>query len=131
MGGVPQSCGIYYAEYSNGTYSQPRALPPSINSTSQDWTPFIARDGSYIIFSSTRNGDYGDLFISYKLDDDSWSEAIDLGEKINTWAQERFPSVTQEGKYLFFTRYTTDNHHDIFWVDAKIIDELKTKVFTK
>jgi hypothetical protein len=28
-------------------------------------------------------------------------------------------------KYLFFTRWTKENSHDIFWVSSDIINELK------
>jgi hypothetical protein len=30
-----------------------------------------------------------------------------------------------DGKYLFFTRYDKNWNEDIYWVDAKIIEELK------
>ena len=52
-----------------------------------------------------------------------WSEAINLGPKINTGAAERFPSVTPDGKYLFFLRVSDGS--DFYWVSAKIIETLK------
>jgi hypothetical protein len=33
------------------------------------------------------------------------------------------PSVSRDGKYIFYTM-----NRDIYWVSAKILDELKTKV---
>jgi hypothetical protein len=36
------------------------------------------------------------------------------------WCSIEFP-------YLFFTRWTENNHQDIFWVNAKIIDRLREK----
>lgn len=43
-----------------------------------------------------------DLYVSFLNDNGSWSEAINLGEKINTAANERFPSLSPDGRYLFF-----------------------------
>lgn len=129
--GVTQQCGIYYAKKKEKGFLEPVPLPASINSSYQDWTPFIAPDESYIIFSSTRNplrDDYGDLYISYKENNGEWTEAIYMGDNINTPSQERFPSVSPDGKYLFFTRWTEENGQDIFWVSAKIIDDLKKEV---
>jgi len=72
-----------------------------------------------------------------------------MGEKINTSTREICPSITSDGKYLFFTsaRKLTDVSYskrqkkykeiinglnrpengdsNIFWVDAKVIEELK------
>jgi hypothetical protein len=129
--GVHQECGIFRSKFQNGGFETPKPLPASINSiTAQDWTPYIASDDSYLIFSSYRDGGYGqgDLYISFHdIEKDTWSEPVNMGELINTWAQERLPSVSPDGKYLFFTRWTKENHHDIFWVSTKAIDKLKEK----
>jgi Tol biopolymer transport system component len=51
-----------------------------------------------------------------------------MGNKINTEGQERFPSVSADGKYLFFARHKDDiTYSDFYWVDAKIIADLKPK----
>lgn len=131
LDGVEQQCGIFMATQNKDIFSSPIPLPASINSKFQDWTPFIALDESYIIFSSTRNPhrkDYGDLYISFKTDGGNWTEAIYMGDIINTPEQERFPSVSPDGKYLFFTRWTEENGQDVFWVSAKIIDDLRSKL---
>lgn len=128
--GVKQECGIYVSKKTSNGYSNPELLPESINSVYQDWTPFIASDESYLIYSSTRNqnrSDYGDLFISFKDKNGNWSDPLFMGDEINTPAQERFPYVTPDGKYLFFTRSTEDNSQDIFWVSAEIIQKLKKR----
>lgn len=48
-----------------------------------------------------------------------------MGEPINTWAQERLPGVSPDGKYSFFTRWTPDYSQDVFWVSTSIINELR------
>ncbi|MFH1942199.1 MAG: hypothetical protein ABIL68_08835 [bacterium] len=87
---------------------------------------FIASDESYIIMESFGGGGgYGgaDLYICFNLKDGSWSEPVNLGPKINLSGHERFPSITPDGKYLFFLRVS--NGSDFYWVDIKIIEEFK------
>ncbi len=123
--------GIYRAEYINGEYTKPKPLPRSINKKGfLNWTPFIAPDESYLIFSSNCQGegkDWGDLYISFRLADKTWTNPVNLGKPVNSPGQERFPMVSQDGKYLFFTRPTAKNHQDVFWVSAKVIDKLRNK----
>ncbi|HPG39937.1 MAG TPA: hypothetical protein PLP19_11270 [bacterium] len=103
---------------------------PFKNSPSHNYTPWIAGDGSFILFSSTRNPyrvDDGDLYICFRQKGNKWSDAIFLGDAVNTSACERSPSLSPDGKYLFFTRTTRNDDQDIFWVNAKIITELKNQ----
>ena len=127
--GPKNNYGIYRSKLINGKYSKPEALPSSVNlAGALNWTPFIEPDETYIIFSSDREGEFGegDLYISFHdISTDTWSEPINMGEPINTAAQERLPGVSPDGKYLFFTRWISENNHDVFWVSAKIINSLR------
>lgn len=128
------SCDILKSRIKNGVYLSPDTLPVCINSvSSEDWTPFIAPDDSYLIFSSRRDRKYDDLYISFHdIQTETWSEPINLGEPINTGAQETFPTVSPDGKYLFFTRWTNEeNDMDIYWVSTKFIDRLRGKSMVK
>jgi len=50
-----------------------------------------------------------------------------MGPGINTDVHELCPKVTPDGKYLFFNRNHGENGDlKVFWVDAGIIDELKS-----
>lgn len=124
--------GIYRAELINGDYAKPELLPPSINTLNgvRNWTPYIAPDESYLIFCSTRGlpeSDQGDLYISFRQHDGNWTDPVSLGEPINSNEMERFPAVSPDGKYLFFTRDTPGSDEDVYWVSAKIIDRLREK----
>jgi len=132
---------IYESKYIYNNFTKPQSLGLSINSASLDYSPYIARDESYIIFASKRHG-YGmsDLFISYKKSNGSWTEAINMGATINTKDNESFPSVSPDGKYLFFnsTRCTTSHYSEkpkkfshIYWVSADIIEKLKPNYLKK
>lgn len=126
---------IYRAELVNDEYTEPELLPRSINQPPfQNWTPFIAPDESYLIFSSNRDGQYGkgDLYISFHDNNtNTWSDPINMGETINTESQERLPGISPDGKYLFFTRYIPKRSDDVFWVNSKIIDVLREKNIKK
>jgi len=114
---------IYKVRYINGSYTEPENLGDAINTEFYDGSPYIAPDESYLIFSSlSRPDEYGgsDLYISFRNADDTWINAENMGGVINTKEHECFPIITPDGRYLFFVR-----NGDIYWVDAKIIEELK------
>ncbi len=122
--------GIYRSELIHGEYSKPQLLPRSINLPPfLNWSPFIAPDERYLLFSSNREGSLdegGDLYISHRLADGSWTDPVSLGEPINTRRQERIPIVSNDGKYLFFSRFTPDHHEDVFWVSTATVPALRS-----
>ncbi len=120
---------IYFLEYKNGKYSEPQKMNDSINNGSQNIHPFISSDESFLIFSSFCPGGHGiaDLYICFKDNTGAWTEAQNMGSLINTDMLERFPSISPDGKYLFFTRNKGSEISDFYWVSAKIIEELKPK----
>jgi WD40-like Beta Propeller Repeat len=88
---------------------------------------YISPEESYLIFDSRIEEGFGDLdlYISFKTKDDKWGDPINMGNKINTEARERFPVVSPDGKYFFFMRHTETQ--DFFWVSTEIFEELKTQ----
>jgi len=58
--------------------------------------------------------------ISYRNEDGSWIEPIELSQEINDLEYALCPAVTPDGKFMFFI-----GGGDIYWVDAKFIDNLK------
>ena len=67
-----------------------------------------------------------DLYLSFKNQDGSWTKAKNMGTAVNSTDDEICPSVTLDGEYLFFTSRRRGNA-DIYWVDAKIIEDLKAE----
>jgi len=122
---------IRYSRLVDGKHEEPKLLNKNINS-GKSFHPFIAPDESYLLFDGKREGGYGnsDIYISFKQQDGSWGDAINLGDKINTEAWEAAASVTPDGKYLFFNRNIGSDKYenvDIYWVDAQIIENLRPK----
>lgn len=122
---------IYVAKLNNNNYTTPQLLSDVINNNqSAVYDPFIASDESYMIFAANFLGGsgLGDLFISFKNQDGSWSNPWNLGNKINSNNWDYAPTVSPDGKYLFFTRWGPSSNPDIFWVDAGFIDSLKQTI---
>lgn len=123
---------IRYSRLINGKHEAPKALPKAINTGAFLSHPFIAPDESYLLFDAERKDGFGesDIHISFKQKDSTWSNGINLGDKINTDAWEASASITPDGKYLFFSRNVGSEDYenvDIFWVDAQVIETLRPK----
>lgn len=66
--------------------------------------------------------------ISFKDNYGKWQNALEMGPD---YYKARFPSVSPDGRYFFFTKFTKGSHEDFYWVDAKIIEELKSDNLNK
>jgi hypothetical protein len=110
---------IYRSPFSDGRHTKPVILGEAINTQGDEDTPFIAPDGSYLIFARKPGADtFADLFISFRSDDGSWREAVCLSPPINSEAHEVCPVVTRDGKYLFFISMRAGKPQ-VYWMDAK------------
>ena len=126
-----------YSRLINGRYENPVKLSAEINTGEYIAHPYIAPDESYLLWDVEREDGYGfaDIYISFRHEDGSWSEPISMDSTINTELQESSPSVTPDGKYLFFTRGEWKTKEDgsryfvgkKYWVDAQIIENLRPK----
>jgi Tol biopolymer transport system component len=117
---------MYRSRLENGKYVEAENLGPVINTGEHEWDPYIAPDESYLIFCSTKSGGFGedDFYITFRNQDGSWSEPVNMGEDFNSSASENRPFVTADGKYLFFTS-TKSGNRDIYWVDARVIETFR------
>ncbi len=140
---------IYRSQLIDGEYSKPENLGKNINSSFNEFHAYIAIDETYIILDSDRDGGFGnnDLYISFRKSGGGWTEAANMGDKINTEYSDMRPFVSPDGKYLFFCSnriksaetediWQYDNFmkringpgnssQDIYWVSAQIIEDLK------
>lgn len=113
---------IYYSKFMDNLFQKPVLLGNAINSTAYEADVFVAPDESYIIFCSERDNGFGrgDLYISFKQSDNTWSKAVNMGNAINTQNYEYCPFVSKDGKYLFYT-----SNQDIYWVSTELIRQIK------
>ncbi len=114
---------IYYSESVDGIFQKPVRLGDAINTVDYEADVFIDPQERYMIFCSTRDEGLGrgDLYVSFKTDDGSWSQSVNMGPDINTVNHELCPFVTADGNYLLYT-----SNEDIYWVSIDVIDRLRT-----
>lgn len=145
---------LYRARFANGIYQEPENLGSSINTKNFEGDLFIAPDESYIIVTCYGRSDSlgsGDLYISFRREDSSWSFMKNMGASVNSAANEHCPILSPDGKYLFFSsgrsrhpNYSKEaityrekieimnswgngQNEDIYWIDARIIETLRPK----
>ena len=118
---------IYRSRLVDGQYQEAERLGESINSNHQEWDPFVTPDESLIIFKSDRPGGFGDmdLYISFRRKDGSWTSAKNMGPNINTSDHDDAGDISPDGKFLFFARRKGSDEMDIYWVDSKIIQDMR------
>ena len=115
----------------DGVYGEAENLGDFTNTEGSDIDPFVAPDESFLIVCQEKKEGFGefDLYVYFQREDKSWTEAINLGEGVNSAGFEARPYVTPDGKYLFFTsnREESEGGEGIYWVEAKVIDQLRPK----
>ena len=119
---------LYRSKFIAGKYQDPINFGSKLNTEYHEWDTYIAPDERYMIYCSTKPGGMGsdDLYVTFKKKDGSWCKPVHMGTKINSHKSENRPYVSPDGKCLFYAS-TKSGNRDIYWVDAKIIEDLKPK----
>jgi hypothetical protein len=109
-----------------GGFTDPIDLIGGVNSEAFEAHSYVSPDGSFILFDSLRPSEFehGGIYVSFRKEDGTWSEAANLGSKINA-IHSHIASLSSDGKYIYFSR-----ENDIWWVSARIIQELKDKILS-
>jgi Tol biopolymer transport system component len=129
---VAKSGNIYFASYREGNldlfmsrkngndYEKPLNLGKILNSDFEDHDPLIAPDESFMIFTSSRTGGFGenDLYIAIRKGN-QWQTPINMGDKINTKGYEYCPNFSSDGKYFFYS-----SESEIKYISLKFIQNL-------
>lgn len=123
---------MYYAPYKNGKFPKVHEVGIAYGSLG-----FISPSQDYMIVQAHKENDKTkdmDLFVCFKKKDGTWSTPINLGDAVNTNFREGNPTMTPDGKYLFFNRYVINGKRglpNVYWVSTEIIHTLKTAYFKK
>ncbi|SOD81551.1 OmpA family protein [Spirosoma fluviale] len=98
------SCDLYVSHKTGSDWSSPDNLGPAINSRYYESQPALSADGRQLYFVSDRPGGKGrrDIWRSTLSTDGNWTEPINLGEPVNTSANEASPFLHANGQSLFF-----------------------------
>jgi len=140
----------------SGTYQELETLPATINVTKDNFHAFISPDGSFLIRPvfgrADAIGGRWNYYVSFQDGDGRWSELINLGKEVNSARCSAIPSISADGKFLFFqawapfegildlgrrhsfkelvdkeVRNPSANTNDIYWIDAGFIRSLRPK----
>jgi hypothetical protein len=90
-------------------WGNPVSLGSTVNSGADDYVPSITADGLALYFTSgpARGGGYGnyDLWVTTReTTDDLWGVPVNLGPTVNSLSYDLDPSISSDGRTLFFTR---------------------------
>jgi len=122
---------IYRMKLENGRYRTPEPID-AVNTAYNEFSPYVDPEEKFMIFVSNRPGGFGrhDLYISFRNKDGTWSDPRNLGSAINSETEDSCPSITPDGKYFFFkTVKSGDLGYNPYWVDARSVGIISTKVF--
>ncbi len=130
---------------SNGKWGRPVNLGSDVNTAADESCPFIHADNQTLYYNSNGHMGYGitDLFLSRKLNDDTWSKAENLGYPINTIDDEGSLIVASDGKTSYYASERSDSRggldlyrfelrEDIrsyrtLWVKGRVFDKKTNK----
>ena len=120
---------IYLSKSIDGDYTKPINLGKAINTGLEEFSPYVSPGESYLLFTRQGPGGSreGDLFISFKKRDGSWTDAVSLGKEINSEEGDYCPTVSPDGKFLFFVSIRNGNQ-DIYWVSSHILEKLAKRL---
>ncbi|HNR16863.1 MAG TPA: OmpA family protein [Chitinophagaceae bacterium] len=97
---------FFYSNKTNtGHWGTAKPMEGNVNTEQSEGAQNISQDGQWLVFTGCyrRDGFGGcDLYISYKTED-SWSEAINLGGKINSDQWEAQPCLSPDKRELYFS----------------------------
>lgn len=106
---------FYVSGLNQNEWGQSVSMPPNVNTLNNEGAPSIAADGKTLIFvaCSDESGTYYgenrtgkgscDLFITRKIGN-RWTNPVNLPGEVNTSNWETQPSLSSDGKTLYFIR---------------------------
>jgi tetratricopeptide (TPR) repeat protein len=110
---------LYVSYYIEGKWTVAKPLNDYINSNKDENSASISSDGKILYFSSDRNESKGgfDIYRSFKNAKGEWGKPENLGKIINTKEDEVSPSISEDGKVLYFSSKSHYNMggFDIFY----------------
>lgn len=104
--GLAKTQGLSVSRRSGSGWSKPENISiPYFQNKSTIVSGYVTPDGSAFVYSAETYGSYGveDVFVSLRAPDGNWTAPKNLGANINTTYQELCPSLSPDGKTLYFS----------------------------
>ena len=67
-----------------------------------------------------------DIYVAFRTAEGGWTEPANFGPEVNTEHAETCPSLSSDGKYLFFSRYDEDGGVSNIWISSSVIDDARS-----
>ncbi|MBN2431493.1 MAG: PD40 domain-containing protein [Acidobacteria bacterium] len=143
---------VMRSKYRDGVYLEPVPLPDNVNTTQYNFHACIAPDESYLVIPRLvpdERLETWNYFVAF-CKNGTWSDLIRLDNRVNFSRLAAVPSMSADGRYLFFqatqpatfhkkiearrtiaqwrermVSHPVNNGKDIYWVDAGIIEALR------
>jgi hypothetical protein len=112
---------IYRLDHVDGSYRQPENLGPTVNTAAQEYSPAVASDGSFLVFARFEDDDQGrrvGLLVSFRNGHGTWSEATDMGARVEAFRDARFPALCPDDSCLFFI---PSGGEAVSWVGTEVL----------
>jgi hypothetical protein len=107
---------IYVAPLVDGGY--PATAPAEIVFGGHS---FVHPDGDFLLLDSK-----GDIWVTFPGTDGRWADPVKLDDSISSDITETCPSLSPDGKFIFFARYNEPGElSNIYWVSSAIIGRLR------
>lgn len=117
---------LYRSELLGGEYGPPQRLLGRM-STAEAVDPFVDPDERFILFAGPGRFGTMDLYVSFREANGSWARPLNLARRTGTDPDffDRFPSLSRDGRYLFFVRAIGDffpgDDADFYWVSSETL----------
>ncbi|WP_298421342.1 hypothetical protein [uncultured Kordia sp.] len=117
---------MYFAQHKNGKFPEVQEVKLEFGhhgfiSPSQEYLLVYARNRE-----NEKRKDF-DIYVCFKKKDGTWTKPISFGSEVNSNFNEGCPSITPDGKYMFFGRNQEDGTENFYWVSTEIIEKLRPK----
>lgn len=131
--------GLYYfnlSEFKNyyAINKDDKFIKPKVLEIEMGHHAFISPNDDYLLVAARSNAEENrkdnDIYVYFKNENEEWSSPINLGASVNTQLNEKVPTISPDGKYLFFGREENDierNFANIYWVSTEVIEKLRPK----
>lgn len=134
---------IWISSYNKDSkkWEKPINAGRQINTVYSEISPSSHPDSVTLYFASNRKDSLGgyDIYVTQKLPNQSWKNPTNLGAPYNTQYDEEYPTVTMDGKTMYFTSNRPNGYgkFDIYsgevpeFAKPKVIIFLKGRILEK
>ena len=150
---------IVRSKYINGKYQELEQLSEKVNTTNANFHACIAPDEGYLVIPRDGRRDLiganWNYYVTFRDENDNWSELKNLGYLINNSRTMITPSLSSDGKYFFFEakspevyfdsldtkfnlvefmekeiQYPVNSGKDIYWISTDYLKKIESLKYT-